>query len=390
VTVLGYFIPQFPTLSETFILREYLMLGRLQVGLAPAAYQPTLEAQVQPAAARVARDFHYLRWQSPLNHGWTTLRRALVQPEALPRVPADRRGEVCLLAAHWQRRGVTHVHAQFGNAAADVPLHAAQLLGVPASLTLHAQDIFLSPPDELRRRLGMVRFATTCTQFNVDYLRRIAPEARIELLPYGLEAAEPGAEPLLAFDQPLPAVQRDAALVLAVGRLVANKGVDTLLRALALLPATTHAVIVGDGPERAALTALADELGLAGRVIFTGALPLAEIRAWYRRAGIFAAPCRVLPNTDSDGFPNVIIEALASEVPVVTTPIRGFGEYLRDGDNAVLIPPDDPAALARALAALQADPDRRASLAAAARQTVRTHFDLRTNTARLLAWIMAA
>lgn len=383
---IGYFVPYFPTLSETFILREYLMLQRLGCPLAAAAYRPALEEQAQPQAAAAGRAFFYLRHRPPALTKLAALSGWLCHPRAMAGVPPELRAEVCDLMGYWRARNVGHVHVHFGNAGAEVPLAAARALGLPASLSLHAQDIFLTPAAELRRRLEQVIFAVTCTRFNADFLKQLAPAARIESLYHGLESPRPDTPPLFVFDTPPPPVRRETGLILAVGRLVANKGVDTLLRALALIPAATRAVIVGDGPERGPLETLARDLNLSDRVTFTGALPLTAIREWQLRATILAAPCRILPNADSDGIPNVIIEAMATGLPVIATPIRALGELIRDGGNGLLVPPDDEGALARAIAGLLADPARQATLAAGGRATVRDDFDLETNTARLLAW----
>jgi colanic acid/amylovoran biosynthesis glycosyltransferase len=120
--------------------------------------------------------------------------------------------------------------------------------------------------------------------------------------------------------------------------------------------------IVGDGPERARLEQLAQ-----GRVRFAGALPHAEALARLRGASAFALPCRELPSGDRDGLPVALVEAMSAGVPVVTTPVGGIGELVRDGESGLLVAPGDADALATAIASVLGDAALRARLATAGR-----------------------
>jgi glycosyltransferase involved in cell wall biosynthesis len=101
----------------------------------------------------------------------------------------------------------------------------------------------------------------------------------------------------------------------------------------------------------------------------------AKLYEEYKRAGVFCLPCRVLENGDRDGIPNVLVEAMACGVPVVTTPVCGIPEIVSDGVNGQLVPPDDPHALANALSRLAHEPLFARRLASAGRETVRERFD---------------
>ncbi len=140
--------------------------------------------------------------------------------------------------------------------------------------------------------------------------------------------------------------------VLAVGRLMAEKGFDMLTEAVALMPAAERPelVIVGDGPDRALLEALALRRGVSAR--FTGAVAPSEIGDWYRRARLVCVPSR------REGFGMVVAEAVAAGRPVVATAVGAAPRFITDGTNGRLVPPDDIEALSTALtAALQSDPD---------------------------------
>ena len=161
-----------------------------------------------------------------------------------------------------------------------------------------------------------------------------------------------------------PASRADGEIVelLFVGRLSSQKGVNILLAALAQLPARWHLRIVGDGPERASLVALAASLGIAERVTFHGWAQREELPALYRAADIF-----VFPSLD-EGMPNVVLEALASGLPIVATRIAGNEQLVAHGDNGALVPAGDAGAFADALAPLLADSSARRRMGARSRE----------------------
>src|SRR5207248_10763712 len=133
--------------------------------------------------------------------------------------------------------------------------------------------------------------------------------------------------------------------------------------------------IAGEGAEWPRLQRLVHELSLADRVTFLGPLTQEEVRAEYAAADVFALPCRRLANGDRDGLPNVILEAMAHGLPVVTTPLRGGGEAVVDGECGLLVEPGNEHDLAAALDEVLVDSVLRARLGAQARERVRERFD---------------
>jgi glycosyltransferase involved in cell wall biosynthesis len=154
-------------------------------------------------------------------------------------------------------------------------------------------------------------------------------------------------------------VAAGAPLLLFVGRLQPWKGVETAIRALALLPAA-HLAVAGDGEDRARLTALAGELGLAARVHFLGAVERASLPPLYAAADLLVATSHA-----SETFGIGLVEAQACGLPVVASRFGGFPEVVDEGRTGLLFAPRDHAALAAAAGALLADPQRRAAMAAA-------------------------
>jgi len=163
-------------------------------------------------------------------------------------------------------------------------------------------------------------------------------------------------------------------VLLTVGRLVPRKGVDTVLRALPLLLPRYPEVryrIVGSGPDQARLVALTRRLRLQERVDFVGRVPDETLPSTYRSAHIFVMPVREeKASTSVEGFGIVFLEAAASGLPVVTSEASGIAEEIRRRNVGLLVPPDDPSALAHTLASLLDDPMRRARLGKAGRRWV--------------------
>jgi glycosyltransferase involved in cell wall biosynthesis len=146
--------------------------------------------------------------------------------------------------------------------------------------------------------------------------------------------------------------------VLAVARLVPKKGVDLLVRACAVAAANGDAFsvnVLGEGPLLPELRALAAALGVEDRVVFRGACSPDEVGEAYAHCSAVAVPCRIATDGDRDGLPVVLIEAMGRGLPVVSTSIIGIPELVRDGENGLLVPPDDPDALAEALSRLRRD-----------------------------------
>jgi glycosyltransferase involved in cell wall biosynthesis len=216
----------------------------------------------------------------------------------------------------------------------------------------------------------------TCTEANVRHLESIAPEATVHRVYHGLNADFSR----LMGGEAMPAPGPNGTLrLLGVGRLVAKKGFDTVVDACGLLDrrgVPFEAVIVGpDDDAGPALRARISELGLGDRIRLEGQMSQAELLEEYRRASAFCLPCRVLDNGDRDGIPNVLAEAMACGAPVVTTPISGIPEIVRDGVNGLFVQPDDPESLAAAVMRLREDRALASRISEEAAATVQRELD---------------
>ncbi len=174
----------------------------------------------------------------------------------------------------------------------------------------------------------------------------------------------------------------EGALLLGVGRLTAVKGFDVSIRALAELPTATL-VIIGEGEERAALGALAEALGVAGRVIFLGRREQRDVITAMRACDAF------LLSSHTEGLSHVLLEALGEGRPIVATRVGGNPEVLTDGVDGLLVPPGDPAGLAAAAGRILGDPALAAALRAGALERSRA-FSWETLVNRTEGLLLAA
>lgn len=195
-----------------------------------------------------------------------------------------------------------------------------------------------------------------------ELARRFAPDVPVTVVPNGVDAGL--FRPADAPSPPSPAPLR----LLVVGRLVRQKGVDLILEAMARTPVPLDLTVVGDGGARPALEAQAAALGLQTRVRFAGWLERTALPDAYRAADLFVFPSR------DEGMPNVVLEAMATGLPVAATDIAGNRDLVVDGETGFLLPVDDVAALTAALERLAANPDLRRRMGAAGRRRVVERF----------------
>lgn len=380
---IGLLVKVFPKLSETFVLEEVLGLERLGVGLRLYTLAAPTDAVSHPAVTRVRSQITCVPasvrddWRGfAARHARWLATRPLHYLRAL-RLAAGRgcAGLADFASAGWlagQLRddGVQHLHTHFISTPADVAELVSRIAGLPFSISAHAKDIYLSDANDLRRKMSAARFTVTCTDFNCQTLRAIAPGVNVQRMYHGVDHA--------VFHPRRRLTPSPVPLILSVGRLREKKGLDTLIESCHLLRGRGvpfRCEIVGYGEELARLQALIASHGLGEQVQLTGKLTREHVINCYARAAVYVQPSRVAADGDRDGIPNVLLEAMAMGVPVVATNVSGIPELVRDGCNGLLIEPDDPVALADAVARLIDDRSLGTELGLAARHTVTDTFD---------------
>ncbi|NKE87986.1 glycosyltransferase [Rhizobium phaseoli] len=390
----------YPRLSETFIAQELLGLEKAGFDLTLISMRRPTDKKRHPVhdeiKARVVYLPEYLH-EEPIRvlkglvagvsrPGFKALiKRFLADlPRDLSRNRFRRLGQALVLGREWPDGG-EWLHAHFIHTPASVTEYASMLTGTPWSCSAHAKDIWTSPDWELTEKLKSARWTVTCTRTGYEHMRMLTSRKdAVHLSYHGLDLARfghfAGERPQRTGDNP-----DDPALILSVGRAVEKKGYDVLLRALALLPADLHWRMdhIGGGEALAKLKALASELGLSGRIVWKGAMAQEDVLDHYRRADLFALACRIAANGDRDGLPNVLVEASSQRLVCVSTAVSGVPELLRDGENGLVVPPEDPALLAEALTAAIRDPVLRKRLGDAAERRVREEFDYHSSIRQL-------
>jgi len=289
---------------------------------------------------------------------------------------ARRFGQACVMVAELPK-DATRLHAHFLHTPASATYYAHLITGMRWSCSAHAKDIWTSEDWDLAGKLSSARWTVTCTKTGFDRLKELANgNSSVHLSYHGLDLDRFGSfgEARKQHDGSAPG---EPVIILSVGRAVEKKGYDTLLKAFALLPGDLawRFEHIGGGEERPRLKALAQKLGLDGRVSWRGALAQEEVLEHYRRADIFALACRITANGDRDGLPNVLVEAASQRLACVSTDISGVPELLSPDETGLLVPTENPIALAQALERLIRDPVLRARLGDAAERRVRGNFD---------------
>lgn len=392
----------YPRLSETFIAQEILGLERRGLDLEIVSLRHPYDPSIHPIHREIEAPIRYLPeylhdeprrvlrawWRMRRLPGYRAVRSLWLKDlrRDFTRNRIRRFGQALVFAAELPE-SVKLLYVHYLHTPASVTRYAARLKGLPYSISAHAKDIWTSPDWELKEKLEDCRWLTTCTEANRQHLSNLAPDADVFLTYHGLDADRfPSPTRLAGPDGSSP--DRPVQL-LGVARLVAKKGVDTLLDALKLLPADLHwrYTHIGGGAEKERIQAKARKLGLFRRIDWQGAKAQAEVILAYQKADLFVMASRIAADGDRDGLPNVLMEAGSQELAAVTTAVSAVPELITYGENGLLVPPDNPEALASALESLIRDPERRLQMGKTARAIVLERFSMNpgldTLTARL-------
>lgn len=389
-----YVTTTFPTLAafvenEVHRLRERgVEVSVLTLRGVSTEFQPEHAALV-PLTAPVGSLRSLRAWGELLT--WLVRKPHVLVPEVLRMLWASR-GSPYAIAGHLAYLPATartatlaeqgdfeRIHGAWAHFPASVAYLASRLTGRRFSMAAHAGADLYRTQAFLAHKVRRADFVTACVRGNAEMLRTLAGPGRgnvvwlyhgTDLARFGAVVRERSADPML----------------LLVGRLSPPKGFDDAILALGQLRSRGLAprlVVVGDGPERARLEALASEQGVHAQVEFRGALPHAGILPLYAQAWALLAPSKVMANGRRDGIPNVVIEAMAAGVPVVGTRAAGLEEAIEEGVTGMLADPGSPRSLADAIEPLVRDGALSDRLGAQARPRVRDTFDAARNFERL-------
>jgi glycosyltransferase involved in cell wall biosynthesis len=395
---IAYLTGEYPRATDTFIQREVAALRALGFEVETCTIRRTGPEHLTGPEQRqeAGTTFHVLETvRRPLAslraHG-----RALRKPGLYLRTlglawrtaPRGLRGrlynliyfaEAVVLAARMQDRGVVHLHNHIAKASCTVAMLASALSGIPYSFTLHGPDIFFEPHHwRLDEKIARAAFVACISNFCRSQAMLFSdPEHwdKLHIVHCGVDPARYEA-----------AGERAGGHLLFVGRLAAVKGVPVLIEALAAvrpLRPGLRLTLIGDGPDRRMLEALAREAGIGDAVEFVGYRSQAEVAAT-----LATVDALVLPSF-AEGLPVVLMEAMAAGVPVIATRVAGVPELVREGVHGLLVPPGDTGALAQAVLDLTGDPAKARRMGEAGREVVRREFNSATEAAWLAILILA-
>lgn len=386
---------RFPSVTETFILREMIEMERQAqpVRLVPMLREspPVIHDAARPwidralytgyisplIAAAVWRVLTSRPWKlislfsrliaGTLLHPGTLIRTVAIFPKAV------------YLSEQLQREGIRHLHAHYATHPATMALIIAELSDVTFSFTVHAHDIQIDR-SLLRWKIRRARFIRSISDFNRRFLEDLYPEARDKI-----EVVHVGIEPEVFAARPIPS--EGVPRILSVAAHKPYKGLPVLIEACRILRDDHVAFrcdIVGHGPMRDELERMIEERNLQEEVQLIGPKPQEEISRMMSEARLFVLPSIVAADGQMEGIPVVLMEAMASGRPVVSTSISGIPELVDDGVNGLLVPPGDAFALARAIRTLLDDPRRAREMGTRGRQKVCAEFALRDCVGQLL------
>lgn len=384
----AYLFERFPSFGQTFCYREVAELDRQGTALPIFAIRNPKDEPAQDWDTRIVKRVHYLPEEKEL---LDDVRRASRKGKLTPEIIAAlddwgrrtdflRLYQAVYVGLRLQEAGIGHVHAHFAGMAARTAFWVGKFFPITFSFTAHANDIFAPRDFEigLDKLVDAAGIVITETDYSAKFLQERFPEraSRIHRVYNGLSPGEFGHANFSA----------DPPLIVAIGRLIAKKGFANLIRACALLverETSFRCEIFGEGPLKEELRMQIEDLGLQERVQLKGPKPQHELRTSLAAANVFVLPSVPEAEGGMDNLPTVIMEAMATGLPVVSTGIGGIPEMVVDNETGFLVQPDNTVALFGAIEKVINDRSLGQRLGQAGRERARDLFSIDKNVRQL-------
>ncbi|MCY6380803.1 glycosyltransferase family 4 protein [Hoeflea prorocentri] len=391
----------YPRLSETFIAQEILELQRAGFSLHLFSLRHPTDKQRHPIHSEITAPVTYLPeylHEEPMRvlRGWLASRKLPGYGAALRQFLKDlvrdrtrnriRRFGQALVMANELPADTAWLYVHFIHTPGSVTRYTHLITGKGWSCSAHAKDIWTSPDWELSEKLDDATWTVTCTKGGHEHLQALCHDPRsVHLVHHGIDLKRfppakhaPSERDGGNADKPVR--------IVTVGRAVKKKGLDTLISALAMLPANLHWqwTHIGGGVLSDELKRQVADLGLSDQVHMLGSRSQEFILNTYRESDLFVLPSRIAPDGDRDGLPNVLVEAQSQALACISSPISGIVELIEDGENGLLVGPDDDKALAAAIEKLAKDPTERRRMGKNGAERVVSLFDHRTEIQQLI------
>jgi glycosyltransferase involved in cell wall biosynthesis len=393
-----YLVKHFPCLSQTFVANEIMELTRrgAEVHVASALDlregQAPLDPRISPRVAYLEYDYlyryaatgrhsdadveaevHRLRGSEPGLPAGEALRRLWEVASRLePELSVRRRGflEGAALLRRVEAGRIERIHCDFAEDNVKLAYLLNQAAGIPFSFKMRAYDVFAEPLPELALVASAAERVLTISRYNQEYLCR-----ELGLPPEKVSVVYDGVD--LESLPPVEEYRHRPFTIVSIGRLVEKKGHRHLLEACRILKQRgleLRCDVYGDGPLAEPLREQAKQLGVEGVVRFLGSRPHRQVLDALAGASALVLPCVVARNGDRDATPNVLMEAMAREIPVVSTRLSGIPEVVEDGVSGLLVEPGDAQAVADAIQRIHADRSLAELLRRSGRRRVESRF----------------
>ena len=419
---IAYIIKGFPRLSETFISNEILLLEQAGVKISLFSVKQPDEQLQQSNVSRIKTKINYLPQVSSVSNTFLPFwilanMRDFVKAHSqlVSRQPIafmQTMGMVLLMTIKYrksrfskprkiyikefiqavyianqinQSTNIVHIHSHFCHGATTIAMFVSRLTGIPFSFTAHAKDIYQknqNPGDLLIRKINSATFVATCTGANKQYLDKLADANKIKLIYHGLD--------INFFKTDKSAIQENTKTIpeiLSIGRFVEKKGFHFLLQACSILKQkglSFRCRIIGEqGDCYSQLLETVKLLELEQHVSLEPSKTHDELLQIYQQSHIFALACQLVSDGDRDGIPNVLVEAMACSLAVVSTNISGIPELIKHQHNGLLVAEKNSQALADAIELLLTDRALYQKLSVNARESVLQEFDSAKTTLHL-------
>jgi colanic acid/amylovoran biosynthesis glycosyltransferase len=396
---IAYITQSFPSLTTTFIYREVLALRNVGFNIITfAIWKPDINKLSAESKNLVNSSFYafpifwpkflaahlYFFFTRPIKYMSTLLFILTRKGEAL-KIRLRTFFHFCeaiYLAIDAKREGIRHIHAHFAINAATIALIIARMLDISFSFTAH--NTFFTDRPILKEKLKAAKFIIAISKYSQDFLLQFLPGKKLKdkfhIIHCGVSPDD--------FVPPTHKATNQRPLIFSIAQLVERKGFPVLLEACKILSERGYdfqCLVAGDGSQRPLLERLITGYQIQDKVQLIGVIFQEQLVAYLSSADIFVLPCLTARNGDRDGIPVVLMEAMAMEIPTISTYVSGIPELIEDGQSGLLVKEQDALALADAMQRLLKDDELRQRLGKNGRQKVIQEFNIHQNANQLVA-----
>ena len=392
--VIAYLAPEVPALSATFVYQEILELKRLNIDVRSVSIHRPKNKVLSEELRKLESETFYLYEQSFLNTLFFNILLFISKPfrylsifkvaltDSLKVGITSHIGRGILyrfvIAASFvkylKENNIEHIHSNFAHIPTDIAMYAAALHGVTFSFISHANDLF-ERGWLLKEKVARAKFAITISEFNKKFLiEKGAEKEKIKVIHCGVDVDNFSKRGEKKISTP--------PVLGALGRMVEKKGFDVLISACDELKrkgVEYKLQIAGGGPLKESFENLTDSLDLSNNIDFIDSISHENVPEWIKSLDVFVLPCKKDKNGDMDGIPVVLMEAMLSGVPVITTRISGIPELVVDETTGLLCESNDAISLAKKIQFLLSNEEYRKEFCGNAIVKVRNEFDLKKN-----------